>query len=249
MFGRPVQVPERVRPGDTIDMAVSLISPSTDGNFTGQWVFSDGEEEFGNNGSRPFTFNINVLDSPPNPVFDFSAQMCQGYWQSNARVARNRIQIEDQMVTNLPCDGRAGNPVGFVRRLDTPNMESGEINTVSGIWSNPPEKSGGIIQGYFPAMLIFSGDEFYSQVGCRSGAEDCNVTFQLRYRVIVPPNNVVSENSYYIDKQYTGALDTFSLNLDSLGLVGQYVSFILMVRANNDSDENQAVWVGPRIVR
>jgi hypothetical protein len=128
-------------------------------------------------------------------------------------------------------------------------MESGEITNTNGLWTNPPEKSGGVIQGAFPALLILNGDRFTAQIGCRSGRDDCNVTFELMYRVIVPPNNRIGEDTYTYEKTYTGSLINIDINLSSLGLNGQYVSFVFRVRANNNSDENAAVWVGPRIVR
>jgi hypothetical protein len=63
--------------------------------------------------------------------------------------------------------------------------------------------------------------------------------------VIVPPNSVVSENSSSQDELYDGSLSSFNINLNSLS--GQYVSFIFRVTANNDQQENAAVWVAPRI--
>jgi hypothetical protein len=247
LFGSPINLPGRVQPGKTIDLAVNLLTPSAEGNFTGEWIFTAGKENFGDNGSKPFRVNVNVSNSPPNVVYDFAAQICNAEYQSNARVVRNTIRIEKNLVTNLRCDGKTGAPVGFVRQVNNPNMESGQIVGFRGIWTNPPRAPGGITQGIFPAMLVFSGDHFVSQIGCRSGANKCDVTFELVYRVIAPPNTRVSEDSVVFDKTYTGSLINIDLNLSSLGLNGQYVSFIFRVRANNKSDENAAVWVGPRI--
>jgi len=98
-------------------------------------------------------------------------------------------------------------------------------------------------------LLIHSGDTFTAQVGCLNGNSNCNVTFTLKYQVIVPPNTVTSENSITVDQVYDGALGTFNVNLGALGLTGQYVSFALRVTAHNDSEQNEAVWVSPRIVR
>jgi hypothetical protein len=118
-----------------------------------------------------------------------------------------------------------------------------------GLWTNPPFRTNGIIQGHFPALLIQSGDRFSAQVGCLSGNAECNVTFDLRYQVIIPPNIVSSENSITHSKAYDGTLFTYDIDLGALGLTGQYVSFSLRVTANNDSSKNAAVWVAPRIVR
>jgi hypothetical protein len=108
---------------------------------------------------------------------------------------------------------------------------------------------GGIIQGYFPALLIQGGDRFTAQVGCQENEPDCDVTFELKYRVIVPPSDVVAENSFVFHEVFDGTITPIDLNLGSLGLTGSYVSFIFRVKANNNSNENEAIWVAPRIVR
>ena len=118
-----------------------------------------------------------------------------------------------------------------------------------GLWTNPPFTTNGIIQGYFPALLIQSGDKFSAQVGCMNGNGSCNVTFELKYQVIVPPDTVTGENSISQNKVYDGTLFTYNVDLGSLGLTGQYVSFALRVTANNDSGQNAAVWVAPRIIQ
>ncbi len=118
-----------------------------------------------------------------------------------------------------------------------------------GLWTNPPFKTNGIIQGYFPALLVQPNDKFTAQVGCNNGNGECNVTFDLRYQVITPPNVVTGENSFTHSKVYDGTLYNYDIDLGSFGLTGQYVSFALRVTANNDSSQNAAVWVAPRIVR
>ena len=147
---------------------------------------------------------------------------------------------------SLSCPGKTGNPIGFVRRIDTPEMETGN-ETGPAILSNPPEKSDGEIEGVFPLILIHSGDHFTSQVGCRQGEEDCDVRFELTVKVISPPNTVVSQETFTWHQTYDGALDTIDKNLS--GLAGNYVQFVLRVKANNNSDENAAIWVRPRITR
>lgn len=237
-----------MRPGDTIDLDVVLKTPGTEGSFTSEWVFVADKERFGNDGSKPFEVSVNVSNSPPTVKYDFASRGCTAQYQSNARLVRNRIRIENSAVTNLRCGNKPGNPLGFVRPLNNPKMESGEITGITGLWTIPPRAPGGIIQGFFPAMIVFSGDHFVAQIGCLSGANNCDVTFELRYRVITPPNHNVSEDSVTYNKTYTGTLTDINLDLASLGLSGRYVSFIFRVQANNNSNENQAVWVGPRIV-
>lgn len=243
--GSAVKIPERVRPGKSIDLAVNLVTPSVEGNYTGLWILRTSGETFGDGGNRPFRVIVLVTDSRPDPIYDFAANRCQALWQSNARMNRNRCQLTTGSGSTLPCNGRHGNPVGFVDRIDNPTMESGPVGGLPGLWTNPPIVTGGVVQGTFPALLIQSGDHFTAQVGCLEGNPNCNVNFELRYQVIVPPNSVVSENSSSQDELYDGSLSSFNINLNSLS--GQYVSFIFRVTANNDQQENAAVWVAPRI--
>ena len=119
----------------------------------------------------------------------------------------------------------------------------------SGLWTNPPFATNGIIQGYFPAMIVQSGDKFSARIGCINGATNCNVTFELRYQVIIPPNIVSLENSIAQTEVYEGTLGTYNVDLGALGLTGQYVSFALRVTANNNTKDNAAIWVAPQIVR
>ena len=168
-------------------------------------------------------------------------------WQSNVRSVRSGVT--SSVGYGLRCPGRPNNNVGFVVQLTNPNTEAGSIVGVPGLWTNPPFRSTGIIQGYFPALLIQSGDKFTAQVGCLFGNGECNVTFDLRYQVIVPPNVVTLDNTITQSKIYDGTLFNYNVDLGALGLAGQYVSFALRVTANSGSSQNAAVWVAPRIER
>lgn len=248
-FGTPVPLPQKVKPGKTIDLAVNLLTPGIEGNYTGYWILQTKHESFGDGGDKPFRVNVSVSDSPPNPIYDFAANRCQALWQSNARMVRNRCQLTSGSGSTLPCNGKKGNPVGFVIRLENFNMESGPIAGLPGLWTNPPILTGGVIQGIFPALLIQSGDIFTAQVGCLEGNPNCNVTFDLRYQVILPPSTVISENTITRAELYEGSLSSYNIDLGALGLAGQYVSFIFRVTGNNDLRQNASVWVAPRIER
>ncbi len=247
LFGSPIPLPQKVKPGKTIDLMVNLLTPNAQGNITGQWLFRSEDEFFGNNGSTPFRVNVNVVTSYPNPTYDFASRSCVALWQSNARMVNGHLRLTSGAASNLSCNGRTGNPIGFVHQELNPNTEAGQFTNTPGLWTNPPRITGGIIQGIYPAMLIFSGDRFQAQVGCLNGAGQCNVNFEIKYQVIIPPSTVSVENSFVIAKQYDGTLQTFDLDLASLGLNGQYVSFIFRVLANNDTNENAAIWVAPSI--
>jgi hypothetical protein len=243
-FASSISVPNNVRPGKSVDIAVNLISPSQDGSYTGRWYFNADGERFGNKGDNPFTAYVHVRQPLPNLMFEFSNNLCQAFWRSNAKSSGGKIVLGAE--NNLTCPGKAGNPIGFVRKINTPEMESGS-EAGPAIWSAPPEKEGGVIEGVFPAMLIYNGDHFQAQIGCRQGDDKCDVRFELTYKVIVPPSNTVDQNTISWHETYDGTLTPIDINLSSLA--GNYVQFVLRVRANNNSDENGALWVRPRIVR
>ena len=247
-FGVPVYLYQNVKPGKVIDIPVNLITPNSDGNYTGLWVLQADGESFADTNGQPFRVNVNVSDSPPNPIFDFTVRACEGVWQSNARIVRNHVSTSSTAY-GLRCPARSKSPVGFVVTQNNPNTEAGVISGMPGLWTNPPFVNEGVIQGYFPALLIHTGDTFSAQVGCLNGNGSCNVTFELKYQVIVPPNVVTSENSIGMLEVYEGSLSTYSVDLGALGLTGQYVSFALRVRAHNDSEQNAAIWIAPRIIR
>jgi hypothetical protein len=246
--GAPVQIGEKVRPGKTIDIALSLTTPDKDGSFRSQWVFTDKENFFGNKGdTKPFVFTINVQQTLPNPIFDFTLNACLATWTSNARFVKTQSRLAEG-TSSLPCNGKPNNPVGFVRRVNEPVTESGTATGLSGIWENPPFINGGIAQGVFPALLVLPGDKFSAYVGCLDGNTECNVTFALKYRVINLPYAVVEEGSITRDQVYDGSIGSLEVDLSSLGLVGKYVEFVLSVRANSESRQNAAVWISPAII-
>ncbi len=245
--GDTINLPKNVQPGKSIDLAVHLETPSYSGSVTDEWLFKAGGQTFGDGGKHPFIVSVNVSDSPPNEVYHFASDACDGSWQSNARFSQNTGKIVLGGTTALSCSGRWDNPIGFVYKDGDPNTEAGPQNKTS-IWTVPPRADGGIIEGSFPAQIILPGPYFFkAQVGCRHDANNCSVTFQISYEVIVPPNNEISENSANFNQTYDTSLDSISIDLS--GLIGQYVRFEFRVRANNNSDENYSVWIDPRITR
>lgn len=238
-------LPENVRPGKTVDIAVRLDAPGSEGTYTGKWYLSAEGKRFGDRSAdNPFKTVIEVQSSLPSVMFDFSQHMCQADWQSNARVSRSKLVLGSE--TDLGCPGKSGNPVGFVRQVDHPEMETGST-AGTGIWSNPPKKEDGEIKGIFPALLIHSGDHFTSQIGCRQDNEDCDVRFEFAIKIIAPPSNVIGQESENWHQVYDGAIDTIDLDLSHLA--GEYVQISMRVRANNSTADNAAIWIKPRLTR
>ncbi len=61
-----VSLPSNVRPGKTIDLAVNLISPDSNGTYTGKWYLFAETERFGDGGNdNPFKVVVEVQASLP----------------------------------------------------------------------------------------------------------------------------------------------------------------------------------------
>ena len=76
-----------------------------------------------------FEVSVNVSSTPPNQVYDFASNSCDGSWQSNARFGRNVGKIVLGNTSSLSCNGRRDNPIGFVFKDGDPDTEAGVISS------------------------------------------------------------------------------------------------------------------------
>jgi hypothetical protein len=90
-------------------------------------------------------------------------------------------------------------------------------------------------------MSITSGMYFKAVIGCLDNATNCNVKFVLSYIPEGGSETKLAEWSETFDKSFT------RINLDLSTLAGKKVQFILSVKSNGSSDQDQAFWLQPRI--
>jgi hypothetical protein len=92
-LGAPSSVPftKTTKPGETVDLDLSMVSPSTTGEFTSNWMISGPNSSVFGVGTAPGTslnVKIKVTSIPPNrdanTVYDFVANYCSGLWRTNA---------------------------------------------------------------------------------------------------------------------------------------------------------------------
>jgi len=230
MDGSSVQMPDNVRPGESIDLSVDLIAPSQGGTYQGYWILRDSDGRFGigDNADKPFWVEIKVVEATSGIVYNFVNNYCQADWTSGAG--------------DLPCPGKSGQTSGFVIRLDRPDQENRKENEPA-LWTNPEKTDNGWITGTFPAFKVKSGDRFIADIGCLADNKNCDVLFQLNYRLDNP--NLKQLGEWH--EVYDGKITRVDVDLSSLE--DKKVEFVLTVLANGSSKDDAAFWLVPQIYR
>lgn len=223
------QIGENVDPGETIDVSVELVAPEKAGRYRGYWMLSDPSgDEFGigDDAADAFWVEIGVLESEEF-AYDFVLNYCLARWSSDAG--------------RLTCPGEVGDNDGFVVLIDRPEFEIGRLENEPALWTNPEDEDNGWIMGEYPEFRVEEGDRFKAVVGCQDGADDCDVIFQISYRI-----GDGSAQIFWDSREvYDGSLT--SVDLDLSPLAGERVKLILGVLANGSPKEDEALWLAPRI--
>ncbi|HLE51288.1 MAG TPA: NBR1-Ig-like domain-containing protein [Anaerolineales bacterium] len=226
---RVSQLEENVDPGETVDVSVELIAPEKGGRYRGYWMLSNSSgEEFGigANADDAFWVEIRVIESDEF-AYDFALNYCLARWSSDAG--------------RLNCPGDVGDSDGFVILVDRPEIEIGRVENEPALWTNPEDEDDGWIIGEYPEFKVEEGDRFKAVVGCQDGAQDCDVIFQVSYRIGDGPVQIFWDSREVYDDSFT------KVDLDLRPLAGQRVKFILGVLANGSPNDDEAFWLSPRI--
>lgn len=220
-----------VSPGHSVDLSVDMTAPSADGSYQGYWKLRTGAGVLfgiGGQAQGPFWVKIKVA-GPTYTAYDFVAHYCDASWQNNK--------------SDLPCPGAEGSSQGYVIALNHPTLENGAKSDDPGLLTVPRATSNGLITGTYPAVKIRDGDRFQTLVNCAYKAYACNVSFQLEYQVGGGSVHTLATWNEAYEGRY------FPVNLDLDELAGQNVKFTLTVSVNGAFDQDQAIWVAPRITR
>jgi hypothetical protein len=227
-----VPMPTTVAPGQTVDLTVNMVAPSTAGHYIGYWRLRNASGVLfgiGWNANSNFWVEINVNSSSTNVAYDFSANACSAVWSSGAGVR--------------PCPGTDGDGYGFVLKKDNPQLENGASLGTTGLLTAPQNIYNGYIQGVYPAMTVQAGDRFQSIVNCEYGATACYVTFRLDYQI----DNGPVQTFWTFREKYEGLY--YRADLDLSSLAGKNVKFILTVLSSGYASGDRALWGHPVIVR
>jgi hypothetical protein len=219
-----------VPPGAALDVSVALRAPTLDGSYRGYWKLRNRANRlFGIGASANTAFWVDVrVAGATHVAYDFVANYCNADWKNDNGA--------------LPCPGNEGSSKGYVIKLNHPKLESGQTQDEAALLTVPRDAFNGTIQGQYPAIKLKSGDHFRSRVYCRYGAGKCNVYFRLDYVNNAKVRTLGSWHEVYEGRYY-------QVDVDLSALDGETVKLILMVLANGSANGDEAVWLGPHILR
>lgn len=226
-----VPMPEEVKPGERVDISVSMVAPMNPGTHESYWKLADASGVLfgtGTFGENSIWVIIDVKEISSGTVFDFASGACSADWESGAG--------------DLPCPGTQGDKKGFVIPLSNPQLENRNEDE-PGLLTHPEMKDNGFISGRYPPFTVKNGDRFVSDIGCAADSDNCRVTFRLDYR----NENGAVKNLGEWNESFDGYLT--SINIDLSDLSGKTIEFILSVSANGSSNDDNAVWFVPHIDR
>ena len=208
-----------------IQVSLTLKAPAKVGSFQANFKLRNASGVvfgLGSDGAKAFWVKVKVSA----PSYNFVDNYCKGEWRTNNG--------------NLSCPGQTSDN-GFVVKVDEPVLETGGKENEAALWTNPPSGSDTEIRGTFPAMSITSGMFFKGVIGCLNDATNCNVKFILSYIPEGGSETKLAEWSEKYDSSFT------KVNLDLSTLAGKKVQFVLSVKSNGASDQDQAFWLQPRV--
>ena len=131
-----------VNPGQTIDLSVTLTSPSQDGHYRGYWKLRNASNALfgiGDNAETAFWVDINVK-GPSYTAYNFVSNYCAASWENNNNP--------------LPCPGAEGAGSGFVIQLNAPKLENGVKADAPSLLTVPKNSNNGLIMGTYPAFRV-----------------------------------------------------------------------------------------------
>ncbi len=230
-FGPDLSVPlsHTVYPGDVANISTYLTAPTSPGfHRAGFMLRADDGSLFGvgTEGFGLFWVQVQVIEPNPDFAQDFATNLCLAEWESPTGM--------------LPCPGDPADPAGFVALLQNPRLENRRENEPA-IWSQPMAIQNGWIRGTFPPVRIGADERFLVDIGCLDGYPDCDVVFQLNYRIPGGVTHNLGEWHEVSDGEIT------RVELVLTGLSGREVEFIFSVLANGSPQDDAAFWLAPHL--
>ncbi len=225
-----VSLNQNVAPGETIDLQITFNAPNKNGEYRSYWMLRNAAGVLfgiGKQADTSFWADITVTENA-YIAYSFAAQYCKADWENRSGA--------------LPCPGAQGDANGFVVKLTAPVMENGATENEPALLVSPQDKNNGVISGQYPAIVVKAGDRFRTIVNCQYGSNKCDVIFRLDYK-----NNGVVKTLASWREVYEGQY--YPVDLDLSGLAGETVKFILIVGANGENNQDNALWLNPHILR
>ncbi len=228
-YTAPFSFTNFVLPDESTVLNVILTAPSFSGIHRSGWMLrSDRGELFGigPSGEEPLWIEIQVVEPPASYYDNFASSYCAASWENESG--------------SLPCPGNTSSFNGFVMRLESADLENRREDEPL-IWTQPSTNTNSWIRGIFPAIRIEDDDFFLADIGCLAGYPDCDVVFQLNYRI---PGGVITNLGEWRE---VADGDITRVNIDLSNLAGRSVELILTTLSNGSSTDDAAFWLMPRI--
>jgi hypothetical protein len=245
-----INLPGTVPANATVDLSIDMKAPAAPGKYMSNWKLRNpAGQVFGVVADQPFFVQITVIEptltvtptptqsktttvTPPvsGVIYDFTSNICKAEWRSEASG------------TALPCPGTSGDANGYVMKLENPTLETGSIESAPVLLTVPKNATSGAITGRYKGITIQSGYHFRATLGCLNGMNNCSVVYQVNYSVGSDVKNLGEWS-----QTYDGSIQ--GIDLDLSNLTGQTVDIILVVLAGDNANQDQAVWVYPRIMK
>jgi hypothetical protein len=248
MAGPDFQYLDReVKPGNQIDVAINMVAPQQPGEYEGYWMFRDSNGApfgIGEKGDKPFWVKIRV-DEVSQVFYSFYENYCAAQWQSRVgTLGCPHWENPSQQVYKDDGDiPKRKYRDGFFSYSDAPKLET-TLNPAGPVLVvRPDNASDGYITASFPALSITNQHRFRAVIGCMKENPDCDVTFQVNYRLQDEPVQILAFWRQQNDGEVT------NIDLDLSFLAGSPVWFDLVVVNNGDSSQDWAFWLQPRIVK
>lgn len=231
-----IDMPAEVKPGQTIDISVTLKAPASSGTYTAKFMLvNPNGVKFGLGSKANNSFWVTIKVPAPAPttgeVYNFANNICSATWSSGAGT--------------LPCPGKESSVNnGYALTKSAPIREDGATEDEPGLITRPNNSGTMYIMGIYPDFTVKAGDRFMAVLMCEGDAKKCNVDMGLNYRI---GNSGTMTNIALWDESYDGTWT--SVNLDLSAFAGQTVQFILAARNGSSTEDMQALWLNPRIIR
>lgn len=219
-----------VRPGEMIDLSVSLTAPSQTGDYTGYWALrTDSGVNFGLGDDHKDSFWVKITVKTADTIaYNLADKGCDASWKSTSG--------------GLTCPGSENMTNGFVNKVNGPDIETGKENELALVMA-PSAGDGGYIEGRFPNFKVQNGDHFKAVIGCMASSPKCDVMFQVN--ISVDGGAVQSLGSW----TQTSDKSVQKLDLDLSSYKDKNVQIILKVLNNGKQEDDRAFWLLPRILR
>jgi hypothetical protein len=167
---------------------------------------------------------------PGTSVLDFVATLCNAQWMNGGQHLK---------ACPSPSSDHSG---GYAIVID-PASESLPANTPV-ILTTPAQNGFAALFLRYPAFTVQKGDRFRAMLRCQSYAA-CDVDYALEY---YDANK--NYHSPFLTWKYKAGDPVINVDADLSELAGQSVDFVLTLRPNNDTpQQDNSLWIAPQIYR